>query len=93
MYSQLLYGWYGLPLHEELFQEGTPLGRWDCLTEENYQELCELRGQITNANFKSERTYMLNGVLGECSVAEALGTTIEKIVHETYEDMQRRVRE
>lgn len=93
LYSQVLYWFGGIPLHEDLFLEDTPLGRWDYLTEENHQELSELRGQITHANFKSELTYMVNDILSDCACADAIGKTVEELVHEGYVELQRRLRE
>lgn len=93
LYSQVLYWTGGIPLHEGLFLENTPLGRWDYLTAENHKELSELRGQITHANFKSELTYMVNDILSNCAYADAMGKTVEELVHEGYVELQRRLRE
>ncbi len=94
IYSQFLYHVDGLPMHEELFQEDTPLyNNQFYLTDENYQEFREICDQITAANFDSELRKVLYDTLLYCSVAEALETTVEEIAHEAYADMQRRVKE
>ncbi|MBP3705413.1 MAG: hypothetical protein J6I98_07760 [Clostridia bacterium] len=92
-YFDSLYGSGGLPLHEELFQEETPLVLFNFyMTDENYRELCEVREQITHAHFENEMTAKLNEMLMKCDHPEIYGT-VEEIVHETYIDLQRRVRE
>lgn len=94
IYSQLLYRIDGLPMHEELFQEDTPLFNDQFyLIGENYQEIREVREQITVANFDSELRDVLHDTLMYCAAADAFGMTVEEIVHEAYEDLQRRVRE
>lgn len=94
IYSQFFYCFDGLPMHEELFQEDTPLlNDQFYLIGENYQELREVCEQITVANFDSELRDVLNDTLMYCAAADAFGMTVEEIVHEAYEDLQRRVRE
>jgi hypothetical protein len=62
------------------------------MTPENHQALCELREQITGANFDGELMAILGDVLPTCAFAEYYGKTVEEIVHEAYENMQRRLR-
>lgn len=95
-YSSYIYGALrALPMHEELFQEETASGGSGYyLTDENFQELCEVRDQITGANFGGRYREVLNEMLLiRCRNAQADGTTVEELVHEVYEDLQRRVRE
>ena len=94
LYTWFLYSFDGIPLHEDLFQPDLPLVSFNYyMTEENYQELCELRGQITRAYFDNEMTSMLSSILNECRYADIMEKTVEEIVHEAYVDMQRRMRE
>ena len=93
IYYNVLYDWQGIPLHEDLFLEAAPLGRWDYLTEENHRELSELRGQITHANFKSELTYLVGDAFSKCEHADVFDKTVEELAHETYVEMERRIKE
>lgn len=94
LYSNYFYNFTGLPMNEELFQQETPLTHTDYyLREENYQELCEIRSQITAANFNCEWQYILHELLTRCRQSEIMDLTVEEMVSATYEDMLRRVRE
>lgn len=84
-----------LPMHEDLLRDEE---HWLSsiqyyMTPENYAELCEVRDQITGAHFDSELTAILSDVLSSCAHAEYFGKTAEEVVHEAYENMQRRLRE
>ena len=89
IYSEYLCDRYngGLPMNEGLYKVGTAEKIYQ--KEENYRALCALREQITCAYFDGEATAILN-VLFEC---DAYPEQVEGIVHEAYEDLQRRVRE
>ena len=64
-----------------------------CMMPENYEELCEMRSQITGANFDGELVQLLSGVLSDCIHEQKYGDkTVEEVVHEAYENMQRRLR-
>ena len=52
-----------------------------------------VRDQITAANIKSEITVMLEEMMRRINYAEWSGVNPEEIVHETYEHMERRVKE
>ena len=82
-----------IPLNEDLFQESDPLFGSLYMTEENFEAFCMVRDQITAANFKSEITVMLEEMMSKCYHAERYGKTVEEIVHETYEHMERRMNE
>jgi len=91
----------GIPTHEGMLHPDMPLGsgyRWS-LTEENYNEWCEVRSQITNAYFQSSVSLILEQLVDECisgsggSYGYEYFVSIEQSVHEAYEKMQRLVRE
>ena len=67
------------------------------LTDENYQELCEVRDQITGANFDGRSVIIMNSLLNKVYRLTYYGEfpdkTVEELVHEAYVDLQRRVRE
>ena len=93
----------GIPMYEELLQPDMPFGRglrWN-LTEENYEELCEVRGQITSANFQSALGVELRALMAECLRCAGYGedgyllaeenddfVSVEQSVHETYERLE-----
>ena len=86
-----------MPMHEDLFQKDTA-GQYGMfyLTDENYRELCEVRDQITGANFDGRSVTILNDLLFDTFQAyyqENPEKTVEELVHETYMDLRRRVRE
>ncbi len=94
----------GIPMYEELLHPDMPFGRglrWN-LTEENYEEWCEVRSQITSANFQSALGVELNALLEECIRGAGYGeasyvfahenedfVSVEQSVHEAYERMER----
>lgn len=99
----LLQEYNSIPLHEDIFSESNPLlGASDYMTAENYDTFCKVREQITAANFRSEITGMLEDMLAGCFARERFkdtetaylhSQTREEIVHETYEHMERRMKE
>ena len=61
-----------------------------------FEAFCKVRDQITCANFNSEGLALLSDMMGCCfddGYLEYEGKTVEEVVHEAYEDMQRRVKE
>jgi len=94
MSSHMLSGRLSLPLHEDLFSPAEPIvGNNYFMTEENFEAFKAVRAQITGANFESEGTVMLSEMLNRCSHAADFGMTVEEIVHETYEMLERRLKE
>ena len=97
IYHEFVYSFDTVPMHEDLFQESEPIGGYSYyLKEENYEAFCKVRRQITCANFESEGTNMLSDLMGQCiseGYLEFEEKTLEQAVHETYEEMQRRLRE
>ena len=99
----LLQEYNSIPLHEDIFSESNPLlGAGDYMTAENYEAFCKVREQITAANINSEITAMLEDMLSACfererfkdtETAHLFPQTVEEIVHETYEHMERRMKE
>lgn len=90
IYSEYFYreGLGGLLMNEEFvnIETGEPLYQ----NEENYLSICELQKQITCANFDSNIGTLVSNLFSECALFPEYTDTY---VHETYEDMQRRVRE
>ncbi|MBQ6856227.1 MAG: hypothetical protein IJO13_03895, partial [Lachnospiraceae bacterium] len=95
IYQDLIISYLGsIPLHEDLFQKSDPLvGNNYYMRADNYEAFCKVREQITCANFDSEGVYMLSEMLDNCFWAAEMDTTVEEIVHETYEEMTRRMKE
>lgn len=87
IYTEYLCYTSGLPMNEELDRIGTNQRLY--MNEDNYKEICELREQITGAYFDGEPTAILN-ILLEC---DSYPDQVEGIVHEAYEDLQRRIKE
>ncbi|MBO5253386.1 MAG: extracellular solute-binding protein [Clostridia bacterium] len=87
------------PMHEELFQEDTALSMEGgaYMTPENLKELCEVRGQITGANFAGRTVQILKSLhydairLKEQQTADDL--SVKALVHEAYENLEHRVKE
>lgn len=92
MYTMYFANFAKFPMHEELFRENTDLAN-QYMTEENFNELCEVRDQITVANFGGRQREVLNEMLIHCRAARENNESIEEIVHEAYADLERRVKE
>ncbi|MBP3704078.1 MAG: extracellular solute-binding protein [Clostridia bacterium] len=96
--SCLRAGGVSMPMHEDLFQKDTAGNHgMYYLTDENYQELCEVRDQITGANFDGRSVRIINSLMQKVHRIERNNEpsdkTVEELVHEAYVDLQRRVRE
>ena len=91
--SSLANGLDGLPLNEDIYTEEKPIDGRGYLIEENYAELVDLREQITAANFHDDLARDLHFLLMHSRSPELYGQSVEEMVHETYEMMQRKVRE
>ena len=66
------------------------------MIDENYEELCEVRDQITGANFDGKDTEILNDLLADAihlHIHNEDNESVEELVHDVYEELQRRVRE
>ena len=87
-------------MHEDLLQPGKEfrgIGGFT-LEEINHKELCEVRSQITEAQFRNKLCAELSYLLSHChyglrgvNAGPEFGefTTVEEEVHKTYEKMQR----
>jgi len=103
IYSCFIFSGAGIPMHEDLLQPDKEFSRFGwTMTEINYNELCEVRSQITEAHFQNELTAELSFLLNNCyfGIRGINGgpmygdfSTVEEAVHEAYEKMQRMVRE
>ncbi len=92
IYQELIFE--GIPLHEDLFQKSFPLVTSNYyMTDENFEAFCKVRDQVTEVNFVSEGTMLLYEMMQQCSLASIYKRSIEDIVHETYDNLERRVRE
>ena len=89
-----------IPMHEDLLQPGKEfrgIGGFT-LEEINHKELCEVRSQITEAQFRNKLCAELSYLLSHChyglrgvNAGPEFGnfTSVEEEVHKTYEKMQR----
>ena len=94
-----------IPLHEDLLHPDKPFRNSDGFTfknESHFEEFCEVRSQITEAQFRNPFTaeisylidhcyYGLNGIDGGPEFGAF--TTVEEEVHKTFEKMQRMLKE
>ena len=83
------------PMDEAFFSDAEHwlYNRESSMMPENYEELCEMRSQITGANFDGELVRLLSDVLSDCVHEQKYGNkTVEEVVHEAYENMQRRIK-
>lgn len=92
LYTTVLLSFEGIPLNMELCQTAKPIG-FETILEENSAELNDLRGQITAANYHDDLSMDLQELLMNSRTPDAYGQTVEQMVQETYELMQRKVRE
>lgn len=80
---------YGIPMHEELLQPTCPAmytaksKPW-YLREENYNELCRVREQITFARFRGALDIEMENAYHACT-----GTNAEEAIQECYRRMER----
>ncbi len=101
LYEEFLCGTssWGIPMHEGLLHPDMPFGRNEklVLTEDNYNEWCEVREQITGANFRSSLEIELSRVpLYNIPEEEEFAIygyeeyfeNVEQAVHAVYEHME-----
>ncbi len=82
----------GIPLFDDVYKEGYAYnGR--TLTNEAYAEFADLKSQITAANFYDDLSNDLAQMMKACWETNKEGLPLDDIVHETYELMQRKVKE
>ena len=101
--SYVHYGFFaftGIPMDTEVFSEEVPLNRFEYLPDETFAELTDFRDQITDVNFGCSLEEDLYLLMSEClfmntedAPIEVEDTPIEDLVHDAYEQMQRKVRE
>ena len=63
------------------------------LSDENFAELCEVREQITNVKFRNELDKAFNQAYRDYYSAVQNGKDAEKVVTESYRNIQRMLRE
>ena len=91
IYTDMMCAYYlGVtsPMYDELYKKDSMLQMY--VSEENYNEICELREQITSAYFDGEPSALLDNLIQKCI---AMPEQAEHLVKAAYEDLQRRVRE
>ena len=81
----------GLPLFSDTYKEDYPYFD-DTLTAEAFKELTETKEQITDVVFNDLSTDLAR-LFYDCWTAYNNGEPYEEMVHEAYEQMQRKVRE
>ena len=75
-------------MSEELYNINTNAKMYG--SDENYEEVCTLRRQITHAVFADEADAILSGIVANCSV---FPENTEAYIHKKYVELERRVRE
>lgn len=97
MWDWLISG-TALPVYEEAGQETSPVtnSKWS-LSDENFQELCRLRKQISAVKFNTVLDRKLNDLYQRClqteSSSESYDEEIASLTAETYADMERTLAE
>ncbi len=81
-----------LPLFRDAYKEEYPYNG-KALIPEAFEEFTEAKEQITEVIFTNELSKDLALMFSECWRASIAGTPFDTIVHETYEQMQRKLRE
>jgi ABC-type glycerol-3-phosphate transport system substrate-binding protein len=81
-----------LPLFSDAYSKESPYQQ-RCLTPEAFEELTETKEQITAVSFDDEISSELSFLIINCREAYIAGAPYEEMVHEAYEQMQRKVRE
>ena len=103
VYTYFMFLGDGMPMNEDLLHPDHSPSRYNMgLNETNYEELCELRSQITEAQFRNPVVAKLYFLVPHCYFGQRgilAGpafegfTTVEEEVHESFETMQRMIRE
>lgn len=96
LFRNILCGGPGVtaaPLLSDAYNPDQAFGSGFHLAEESCRELTDIKEQITAVNFKGDLTTDLNVLPIQCRDSDVSGKSIEELVHETYELMQRKVRE
>ena len=84
--------WESIPLHDAAFHKDTPF-KLVHFSDESYERFTQVKAQITAANFQGSLTNDLYTLLIHCHNPEIYDTTVEELVHETYVQIQRKIRE
>lgn len=81
-----------VPLNDAAFHKNTPIKQ--CFfSDESYQRFVQVKEQITAANYQNALSDDLYTLLMSCKNPQLYDSTIEELVCEAYENMQRKVRE
>ena len=97
LYQFILCGLHSIPMHSELFTEELQthyVTKW-YFTDENYEEFCRVREQISNVRFDNALTYELDILYSACEeayYAEDMETFKQK-VNDSYRRMEIMLRE
>lgn len=95
LYENWFTSLYGIPMHEELLQPSCPTlytanGKPWYLREENYNELCRIRKQITSARFRGGLdAEMKNAYYAYENAVRTGEESAEEAVREVYRCMER----
>lgn len=102
LYVDWLYGGTrgAMPIHEELMNSEHPIFVGNarpidgyCLSDENFETLCQVRDSITNVQFVNSLNHILQLMMLECAQARENGEDYTKIVSETYNTMRQMINE
>ena len=90
IYTNMMCSYIGTtyPMYDELYKKDSTIQMH--ASEENYNEICELREQITSAYFDGEPSAAMSNLVEKCIIYP---NQAEYLVKGVYEDLQRRVRE
>ena len=82
-----------VPLNNKAFHPDYPFHGVHYMVGTSWNELTDIREQITAVNFKTELSWDINTLLYACEDAWERNEPIDGIVHEVYVQMQRKLRE
>lgn len=81
-----------LPTYNALLSPEDPAFHWNW-NEENYQEYCKLREQITCVRFQGLLENQIAELLLECAWGDPAETDVDALIHETYRLMEMELKE
>lgn len=91
-YVYAAFSFAAVPIYDQAYKEGYPFFH-KTLTDEGYAEFAEFKEQITSVNFNNDLVKDLALMITDCWNANKEGLPYEEIVHNAYEQMQRKIKE
>ena len=93
LFSIIFCGGSAIPLNNNAYHPDYPVNNSYSLKDTSLQELTDIKEQITAVNFQTYLSSEIDILLYKCEDAWEQNEPIDEIVHEVYEEMQRRLRE